>query len=106
MSDYEIRPLSIQTWGAFVDLCERHNGGGFGGCWCTWFHRETHSAPGSSTVQRSYDERYAGTRDFKRELVGPAAPTLLWCSTARRRSAGPSTAARLSFPGSLTARTC
>jgi hypothetical protein len=45
VSEYEIRALSSETWGAFVDLCERHNGGGFGGCWCTWFHRETHSAP-------------------------------------------------------------
>jgi ribosomal protein S18 acetylase RimI-like enzyme len=69
VSEYEIRPLSIQTWDALVDLCERHNGGGFGGCWCTWFHRETHSAPASGAVQRTYDERYAATRDFKRQLV-------------------------------------
>jgi len=69
VSDYQIRPLSIQTWGAFADLCERHNGGGFGGCWCTWFHRETHPAPAPSTGQRTYDERYAATRDVKRGLV-------------------------------------
>jgi ribosomal protein S18 acetylase RimI-like enzyme len=69
VSECEIRALSSETWGAFVDLCERHNGGGFGGCWCTWFHRETHSAPASSAVQRAYAERYAATRDFKRRLV-------------------------------------
>jgi ribosomal protein S18 acetylase RimI-like enzyme len=69
VSDYHIRALNMQTWSAFADLCERHNGGGFGGCWCTWFQRETHSAPASSTVQRSYDERYAATRDLKRGLV-------------------------------------
>jgi GNAT superfamily N-acetyltransferase len=65
MSQYEIRALSGETWGAFADLCERHSGGGFGGCWCTWFHRETHSAPGSSAVPQSADY----SRDFKHDLV-------------------------------------
>jgi hypothetical protein len=41
VSQYEIRALSSETWGAFADLCERHNGAGFGGCWCTWFHNAT-----------------------------------------------------------------
>jgi hypothetical protein len=34
---YRIEPLSAQTWDAFADLAERHNGV-WGGCWCTWFH--------------------------------------------------------------------
>ena len=65
MSQYEIRPLTNETWDAFVDLCDRHNGGGFGGCYCTWFHRATHSAPGGNAAPRSADY----TRDFKRNLV-------------------------------------
>lgn len=65
MSPYEVRALDSETWGAFVALCERHNGGGFGGCWCTWFHRETHAAPGSETALRGPDH----TRDFKQRLV-------------------------------------
>jgi hypothetical protein len=32
---------------------------------CTWFHRETHSAPGSSAVPRSAND----SRDFRRRLV-------------------------------------
>jgi ribosomal protein S18 acetylase RimI-like enzyme len=64
VSQFEIRALSSETWSAFVDLCDRHNGAGFG-CWCTWFHWETHSAPGTSGVPRTADE----TRDFKRRLV-------------------------------------
>ena len=32
-----IRPLTSETWGAFADLAERHNGV-WGGCWCTYFH--------------------------------------------------------------------
>ncbi|MGI8666148.1 MAG: GNAT family N-acetyltransferase [Jatrophihabitans sp.] len=65
MSRYEIRALSNQTWDAFAALCERHGGGGFGGCWCTWFHLATHSAP-SAGAPRSAER----TRDFKRNLVG------------------------------------
>ena len=38
MSEYEIRPLDPSTWNAFARLVDKHNGCGFGGCWCTWFH--------------------------------------------------------------------
>jgi hypothetical protein len=38
MSGYEIRALDASTWDAFARLVEKHNGCGFGGCWCTWFH--------------------------------------------------------------------
>jgi GNAT superfamily N-acetyltransferase len=65
MGEYTIRALTSQTWDAFAELCERHSGGGMGGCWCTWFHRETHSAPGSSAAPRTADY----SRDFKRRLV-------------------------------------
>lgn len=64
MSEFEIRALSTETWDAFVELCQRHSGGGFGGCWCTWFHRATHSAPAAGT-ERTADR----TRDYKRQLV-------------------------------------
>ncbi|CAN5308415.1 GNAT family N-acetyltransferase [soil metagenome] len=37
MSDYVIRALDTETWPAFADLAERHNGV-WGGCWCTSFH--------------------------------------------------------------------
>jgi ribosomal protein S18 acetylase RimI-like enzyme len=64
MTAYEIKPLSPQTWDSFVVLCDRHGGGGFGGCYCTWFHRATHSAPGTNPPRPA---EY--TRDFKRDLV-------------------------------------
>jgi hypothetical protein len=38
MTDYTIRALDDSTWDAFALLVEKHNGCGFGGCWCTWFH--------------------------------------------------------------------
>jgi hypothetical protein len=38
MSEYEIRALDASTWDPFARLAEKHNGCGFGGYWCTWFH--------------------------------------------------------------------
>jgi hypothetical protein len=39
MGEYRVEPLGPETWAAFADLAERHNGV-WGGCWCTWFHAE------------------------------------------------------------------
>ncbi len=55
---YRIEPLGPQTWDAFADLAERHNGV-WGGCWCTWFHRYP-DPPERTTL---------GNREFKRRLV-------------------------------------
>ena len=35
-SELTVRALDPDTWDAFADLVERHNGI-FGGCWCTYF---------------------------------------------------------------------
>ena len=48
-----MRPLTSETWDAFVELCTRHNGV-WGGCWCTWFHPEKGT---SSEANRGYKER-------------------------------------------------
>lgn len=53
-----IRPLTNETWDAFADLAERHNGV-WGGCWCTWFH--TFQAEKTHTVE--------GNRALKEQLV-------------------------------------
>lgn len=56
---YRIESLSTQTWDAFADLAERHNGV-WGGCWCTYFHRD---------ADTDEERRALGHRDFKRRLV-------------------------------------
>lgn len=53
MSEYTIKALGPVTWDAFAALAGRHSGAGFG-CWCTWFHRETHAGP---TAQSSCDHK-------------------------------------------------
>ena len=55
---YRIEPLSPQTWTAFADLAERHNGV-WGGCWCTWFH----------LFPDPPERKTMGNRAFKQRLV-------------------------------------
>jgi GNAT superfamily N-acetyltransferase len=60
MGEYTITALTGETWEAFATLCAKNNGGGMGNCWCTWFHREKHSAPRSSrsrTIQETRDDK-------------------------------------------------
>lgn len=56
---HPIEPLSLQTWDAFADLAERHNGV-WGGCWCTFFHL---------FPDPKEERRALGHREFKRRLV-------------------------------------
>ena len=56
---YPIRPLDPESWDAFADLAERHNGV-WGGCWCTYFHLYP-----DPTEER----RALGHREFKHQLV-------------------------------------
>ncbi len=55
---YRIEPLNPQTWDAFADLAERHNGV-WGGCWCTWFH----------CYPDPPERKALGHRAFKQRLV-------------------------------------
>ncbi len=55
---HRIEPLGPQTWDAFADLAQRHNGV-WGGCWCTWFH----------CYPDPPERKELGHREFKRQLV-------------------------------------
>lgn len=102
MSGFEIRGLTPQTWDAFVDLCERHGGGGFGGCCCTWFHRATHPA-----TKPGVPPRTAGyTREMKRDLVEAGrAHVALVLEGVTAGTAVVASPARLSTPGKKVSAT-
>ncbi len=55
---YRIEPLAAQTWDAFADLAERHNGV-WGGCWCAFFH----------CYPDPPERKALGNRGFKQWLV-------------------------------------
>ena len=84
--------LDAATWDAFARLAEKHNGMGFGGCWCTWFH---------SRVGRPEGEK---GRPWKERLVreGNAHAALVFDGDAA--VPGPSTAHRTTSRTSTTAR--
>ncbi len=58
MADYAVKPLGPDTWGAFAELVERHNGV-WGGCWCLAFHPKT----------PDMGQSVEGNREVKRRLV-------------------------------------
>ena len=81
MADYEIRPLTSETWDAFAALCERNGGGGFGGCWCCYFHNATSAerrAAGAGDW-RGYKERLVNEGNAHAALVFDGEDAIGWC---------------------------
>jgi len=58
MAEHVIKPLTPETFPAWLALAEKHNGV-WGGCYCSYFHGDT-----DSTVKKDYDGP-----TFKRRLV-------------------------------------
>jgi GNAT superfamily N-acetyltransferase len=79
MSEYTIKPLGPKTWGAFARLCEKHNGMGFGGCWCTWFHRSGADMGPAAEGNRSRKERLVNEGRAHAALVFDGDVAVGWC---------------------------
>ncbi|HEY3008823.1 MAG TPA: GNAT family N-acetyltransferase [Micromonosporaceae bacterium] len=75
---YTIKGLGPDTWDAFADLAERHNGV-WGGCWCTWFHtayaEKSHTAEGN----RALKERLVHEGEAHAALVFDGEVAVAWC---------------------------
>lgn len=56
--NYTVKELNSETWNAYSELIERHNGV-WGGCWCTWFHDKSEKK----------DNPNISNKDLKKELV-------------------------------------
>ena len=77
MSEYAIRALDATTWDAFARLVEKHNGCGFGGCWCTWFHSREGRPEGE--VGRPWKERLVREGRAHAALVLDGDAAVAWC---------------------------
>jgi GNAT superfamily N-acetyltransferase len=77
VSDYEIKALDPSTWDAFARLVEKHNGCGFGGCWCTWFHSREGRPEGEKG--RPWKERLVREGKAHAALVFDGAAAVAWC---------------------------
>ncbi len=64
MSEHVVKPLTPETFPAWLALAEKHNGV-WGGCYCSYFHGDTVGiADGEGTVKDDYDRA-----TFKKRLV-------------------------------------
>ncbi|KQX07592.1 MULTISPECIES: hypothetical protein [unclassified Leifsonia] len=77
MDDHEIRPLTAETWDAFADLAERHNGV-WGGCWCTWFHPACEERGKTAEGNRAYKERLVREGRAHAALVFDGDTAIAW----------------------------
>jgi hypothetical protein len=76
-----IKPLSTETWDAFARLCEKHNGMGFGQCWCTWFHPRRKDLGLDAEVEagRPYKEFLVREGRSHAALVFDGGVAIGWC---------------------------
>lgn len=68
VSEYTIKPLGPDTWQAFAQLAERHNGV-WNGCWCTWFHASRASRAAAAPPGAEKGPTAEGNRALKERLV-------------------------------------
>jgi hypothetical protein len=78
MGEYTVRPLGPDTWAAFADLAERHNGV-WGGCWCTWFHPACAEKGKSSEGNRALKKRWVDEGRAHAALVFDGETAVAWC---------------------------
>ncbi len=75
---YMIKALAPDTWDAFDDLAERHNGV-WGGCWCTWFHASNAERPRTFEGNRALKEKLVHEGKAHAALVFDGDVAIGWC---------------------------
>ncbi|HEX6197126.1 MAG TPA: hypothetical protein VFZ37_14525 [Jiangellaceae bacterium] len=78
MGEYTIKPLGPDTWDAFAQLAERHNGV-WGGCWCNWFHPRYPEKAKSAEESRGRKERRVNEGQAHAALVFDGDDAVAWC---------------------------
>jgi GNAT superfamily N-acetyltransferase len=73
-----VRPLTPDTWAAFADLAERHNGV-WGGCWCTYFHTLHDEKTFEAADNRALKERLVAAGRAHAALVFDGDVAVGWC---------------------------
>lgn len=76
--EYTIKPLGPDTWDAYAQLVERHNGV-WGGCWCTWFHPDCPEKRQSAEGNHALKERLVIEGRAHAALVFDGDAAVGWC---------------------------
>jgi GNAT superfamily N-acetyltransferase len=77
LEELTVRPLGVDTWDAFADLAERHNGV-WGGCWCTFFHTLQDEKTFDAEDNRSLKQRLVAEGRAHAALVFDADVAVGW----------------------------
>ena len=77
-AELTVRALGPDTWPAFADLVERHNGV-WGGCWCTWFHTMNDEKAREAGANRALKERLVCEGRAHAALVFDDDIAVGWC---------------------------
>jgi GNAT superfamily N-acetyltransferase len=78
LSELTTRALTPETWDAFADLAERHNGV-WGGCWCTWFHTTHGEKTFEAEDNRALKQRLVTEGRAHAALVFDGEEAVGWC---------------------------
>ena len=78
VTDYRVIALDAETWGAFEQLMERHNGV-FRGCWCTWFHTMADEKTRDAEDNRALKERLVKQGRSHAAVVFDGEEAVDWC---------------------------
>ena len=78
VSELVVRPLTPETWDAFADLAERHNGV-WGGCWCTFFHTLHEDKTFDAVDNRTLKQRLVAQGRAHAALVFDGEDAVGWC---------------------------
>jgi GNAT superfamily N-acetyltransferase len=78
LGELTTRALTPETWDAFADLAERHNGV-WGGCWCTWFHTTHAEKTFTADDNRALKQRLVTEGRAHAALVFDGEDAVGWC---------------------------
>lgn len=78
MAEYTVKPLRRDTWDAYEQLIERHNGV-WGGCWCLSFHPKSPERGQSMEGNRALKQRLVFEGQAHASVVFDGDRAVGWC---------------------------
>lgn len=78
MTAHVIRPLTLDTYPAWLELAEKHNGV-WGGCYCSYFHADTEATKKSEVDRPTFKKRMIEEGVAHAALVFDGDQAIAWC---------------------------
>lgn len=78
MAEFTVQPLNPETWDAYAQLIERHNGI-WGGCWCLSFHPKSPERGISLEGNRALKQRLVDEDQAHAAVVFDSDRAVGWC---------------------------